>query len=151
SIKQITKQETAARPREICGHAVTGPRFRHTLAFGPRLGNFGYESGGFYSLTLPRLPPLWNPNCDIRIKECKEGQSMERAVQPALDVLSRGASGKDESRRFSIESVIRLEKLIFAGSPLSEVLTYIAQLVEAQAEGISCTIWLPDADGRELY
>jgi len=44
-----------------------------------------------------------------------------------------------------------LQKLIFAGSPLSEVLTNIAQLVEAQAEGMSCTIWLPDEDGRELY
>src|SRR5215471_14688652 len=76
---------------------------------------------------------------------------MERAVQPALDILSPGAPGKDESGRFSIESVIKLQKLIFAGSPLSEVLTHIAQLVEAQAEGMSCTIWLPDEDGRELY
>src|SRR5215469_4087626 len=76
---------------------------------------------------------------------------MERAVQPALDILSPGAPGKDESGRFSIESVIKLQKLIFAGSPLSEVLTHIAQVVEAQAEGMSCTIWLPDEDGRELY
>src|SRR5215471_15818517 len=75
---------------------------------------------------------------------------MERAVQPALDILSPGAPGKDESGRFSIESVIKLQKLIFAGSPLSEVLTHIAQLVEAQAEGMSCTIWLPDEDGHEL-
>jgi formate hydrogenlyase transcriptional activator len=44
-----------------------------------------------------------------------------------------------------------LQKLIFAGSPLSEVLTNIAQVVEAQAEGMSCTIWLPDEDGKELY
>ena len=76
---------------------------------------------------------------------------MERAVQPAIDAISHGASGKDESRRFSIESVIALQKLIFCGSPLSEVLVHIAQLVEAQAEGMSCTIWLPDEAGRELY
>ena len=44
-----------------------------------------------------------------------------------------------------------LEKLIFAGSPLPEVLKIIAQLVESQAEGMSCTIWLPDEDGKELY
>src|SRR5262249_2140000 len=48
-------------------------------------------------------------------------------------------------------AVLKLQKLIFAGSPLSEVLTYIAQLVEAQVKGMSCTIWLPVEDGRELY
>src|ERR1700683_2683927 len=75
---------------------------------------------------------------------------MERAVQPA-EVPSPGAPAKDESGLFSIESVLKLQKLIFAGSPLSEVLTNIAQLVEAQAEGMSCTIWLPDEDGKELH
>jgi formate hydrogenlyase transcriptional activator len=51
----------------------------------------------------------------------------------------------------STASVLNLEKLIFAGSPLSEVLTNIAQLVESQANGMFCTIWLPGEDGRELY
>ena len=76
---------------------------------------------------------------------------MERAVQSPPEGLSRGGPGKDESGLFSIESVLKLQRLIFAGSPLSEVLTHIAQLVEAQAEGVSCTIWLPDDDGKELY
>jgi formate hydrogenlyase transcriptional activator len=76
---------------------------------------------------------------------------MERAVQSPAEGLSRGGPGKDESSLFSIDSVLKLQKLIFAGSPLSEVLTNIALLVEAQAEGMSCTIWLPDEDGRELY
>ena len=31
------------------------------------------------------------------------------------------------------------------------MLANIAQLVESQAEGMSCTIWLPDEDGKELY
>src|SRR5271154_3274483 len=75
---------------------------------------------------------------------------MERATQPAK-VLSRDASPEYQSGRFSTESVLNLQKLIFAGSPLSEVLTNIAQLVESQAEGMSCTIWLPDEDGKELY
>jgi len=51
---------------------------------------------------------------------------------------------------FWTESVLNLQKLIFAGSPLSEVLANIAQLVESQAESMSCTIWLPDEDGKEL-
>jgi len=76
---------------------------------------------------------------------------MERAVQSPVEGLSRGGPGKDESGLFSIESVLKLQKLIFAGSPLSEVLTNIAQLVESQAEGTFCTIWLPDEDGKELY
>ena len=76
---------------------------------------------------------------------------MERAVQPTAEVPSPGAPAKDESGLFSMESVLNLQKLIFAGSPLSEVLTNIAQLVESQAEGMSCTIWLPDEDAKELY
>jgi formate hydrogenlyase transcriptional activator len=76
---------------------------------------------------------------------------MERAVQSTAEVLSLGAPAKGESGLFSIESVLNLQKLIFAGSPLSEVLTNIAQLVESQAEGMFCTIWLPDEDGKELH
>ncbi len=49
------------------------------------------------------------------------------------------------------ESVLDVLKLISAGSPLPEVLTIIARLVESQAEGMACTIWLPDEDGRQLY
>jgi len=41
--------------------------------------------------------------------------------------------------------------LIFAGSPLPEVLTIIARLVESQGEGLFCTIWLPDEEGNYLY
>jgi formate hydrogenlyase transcriptional activator len=76
---------------------------------------------------------------------------MQKAVQSFPEVLSRGGPDQQSSALFSIESVHKLQKLIFAGSPLSEVLTYIAQLVEAQAEGMSCTIWLPVEDGKELY
>src|SRR5258707_13745928 len=76
---------------------------------------------------------------------------MERAIQSPTEVLTLGAPAKDESGLFSIESVLKLQKLIFAGSPLSEVLTHIAQLVESQAEGMSCTIWLPDEDAKELH
>src|SRR5271170_7993269 len=76
---------------------------------------------------------------------------MERAIQSSAEVLSRGRPEEHETGLFSTESVLNLQKLIFAGSPLSEVLTNIAQLVESQAEGMSCTIWLPDEDGKELY
>jgi formate hydrogenlyase transcriptional activator len=63
----------------------------------------------------------------------------------------RDARSERESELLSTASVLKLQKLIFAGSPLSEVLTDIAQLVESQAHGMLCTIWLPDEDGRELY
>jgi formate hydrogenlyase transcriptional activator len=76
---------------------------------------------------------------------------MERALQFPAKILSRDAPSEDEFGLFSTESVLNLQKLIFAGSPLSEVLANIAQLVESQAEGMSCTIWLPDEDGRELH
>src|SRR5262250_3666052 len=76
---------------------------------------------------------------------------MEEAVQSLAEVVGRNGREVGHSGLFSIEGVLKLQKLIFAGSPLSEVLTNIAQVVEAQAEGMSCTIWLPDEDGKELY
>ena len=76
---------------------------------------------------------------------------MENAVQSTAEVLTLGAPAKGESGLFSTESVLNLQKLIFAGSPLSEVLTNIAQLVESQAEGMCCTIWLPDEEGNALH
>jgi formate hydrogenlyase transcriptional activator len=72
-------------------------------------------------------------------------------MQFPAKVLSREARSEHELGLFSTKSVLNLQKLIFAGSPLSEVLANIAQLVESQAEGMSCTIWLPDEDGKELH
>jgi formate hydrogenlyase transcriptional activator len=48
------------------------------------------------------------------------------------------------------ETVLSILRLILAGSPLSEVLTAIARLVESQGVGTLCTIWLPDEDGKQL-
>lgn len=76
---------------------------------------------------------------------------MERAMESPAKVLPRDGQPDHESGLFSTASVLNLEKLIFAGSPLFEVLTNIAQLVESQADGMFCTIWLPDEDGKELY
>src|SRR6204780_294255 len=76
---------------------------------------------------------------------------MDREAHSTGKVSSLSAPAPGGSGLFSSESVLTLQKLIFAGSPLSEVLTNIAQLVESQAEGMSCTIWLPDEDGKELY
>jgi formate hydrogenlyase transcriptional activator len=59
--------------------------------------------------------------------------------------------GKREFGLFSSEPGLQLEKLIFSGSPLPEVLSSIARLVESQAEGMLCTIWLPDEDGKQLH
>jgi formate hydrogenlyase transcriptional activator len=76
---------------------------------------------------------------------------MERAVERSAEVLSTVEPTENKSGFFSSDSVLNLQKLIFAGSPLPEVLTIIAQLVESQAPGMFCTIWLPDEDGKELH
>jgi formate hydrogenlyase transcriptional activator len=73
------------------------------------------------------------------------------ATQSSTQVLSRVERAPGGSGLFSSESVLNILKLIFAGSPLSEVLTIIARLVESQGEGLFCTIWLSDEDGRYLY
>lgn len=75
---------------------------------------------------------------------------MSRAIQFPRRVLPQENPRQHESGLFSTRTALNLQKLIFAGSPLSEVLTNIAQLVEAQAEGMFCTIWLPDEDGKAL-
>ena len=48
------------------------------------------------------------------------------------------------------DSVLNVLKLILARSPLPEVLTIIARQVEAEGDGVLCTIWLPDEDGTQL-
>src|SRR5262245_22933233 len=81
----------------------------------------------------------------------RKGGFMETAIQAPAQLLSRIEGAQHESGLFSSEPVLNLQKLIFAGSPLSAVLAMIAQLVESQAEGMLCTIWLPDEDGKQLH
>ena len=76
---------------------------------------------------------------------------MERATQSPAQTLSGVDPAQNESGFFSSESVLSILKLIFSGSPLAEVLTIIARLVESQSEGMLCTIWLPDEDGKHLH
>jgi formate hydrogenlyase transcriptional activator len=75
---------------------------------------------------------------------------MEKTIEFAPQFVAKDGAQND-SGLFSIESVLNLEKLIFAGSPLSDVLATIARSVESQAEGMFCTIWLPDEDGKKLH
>jgi formate hydrogenlyase transcriptional activator len=75
---------------------------------------------------------------------------MERAIQFPAKVHISDRPSEHKLGLFSIESVLNLEKLIFAGSPLAEVLKVIARLVESQGESMFCTIWLPDEDGKHL-
>jgi formate hydrogenlyase transcriptional activator len=76
---------------------------------------------------------------------------MGKEIQSAADISSERRLQEAGPPLFSVESVLKLQQLIFAGSPLSEVLANIAELVESQAESMSCTIWLPDEEGKELY
>ncbi len=69
---------------------------------------------------------------------------MERPILPPAQVPSQVEGPQNES-------VLNVLKLIFAGSPLPEVLTIIARLVESQREGLFCTIWLPDEGASYLY
>jgi formate hydrogenlyase transcriptional activator len=72
-------------------------------------------------------------------------------MQPRPQVQSKVTAAENRLDQSSGESVLNILKLIFAGSPLPEVLTIIARLVESQGDGLFCTIWLPDEDGKELH
>ncbi len=72
-------------------------------------------------------------------------------MQSPAHVLPKVEPAQNEPGLFSSEAVLNILKLIFAGSPLPEVLTIIARLVESQGDGTLCTIWLPDEDGKQLH
>ncbi len=91
------------------------------------------------------------PKVELRNLTAAGGQFMERTIETPENVQPRRGQPEHESGLFSTTSVLNLQKLIFAGSPLADILTNIAQLVELQANGMFCTIWLPDQHGKELY
>src|SRR6266850_8362113 len=76
---------------------------------------------------------------------------MKSATQSPGQDVPKVERARTESGFFSSESVLNILKLILAGSELSEVLTIIAELVESQGNGMLCTIWLPDAEGKHLH
>jgi formate hydrogenlyase transcriptional activator len=76
---------------------------------------------------------------------------MELSPHPAEDLVLATKVTQNGSGLFSSEAVLNILRLIFAGAPLAQVLTIIAQLVESRDDGTLCSIWLPTVDGRELY
>ena len=75
---------------------------------------------------------------------------MKSEAQSPVPVLSE-SEAPNQSALLSSESVLKILKLIIAGSPLPEVLTSIARLVESEANGALCTIWLADDDASQLH
>jgi formate hydrogenlyase transcriptional activator len=76
---------------------------------------------------------------------------MEFSPHPAADLVLATKVTQNGSGLFSSEAVLNILRLIFAGAPLAQILTIIAQLVESRDDGTLCSIWLPTADGRELH
>jgi len=76
---------------------------------------------------------------------------MESATDCPVHPMSSETDVQNESGLFSSESVLDILRMILAGAPLAEVLTIIAQLVEARGDGTLCTIWLPNNDGSQLH
>jgi formate hydrogenlyase transcriptional activator len=78
----------------------------------------------------------------------------ERVIDMVTQFPARVVPGPEPvgsgSSLLSSESVLKILKLILAGSPLPEVLAIIARLVESQGEEMFCTVWLPDENGRSL-
>ncbi len=76
---------------------------------------------------------------------------VERTTEASAQTQSSLEGAQREPGLFGGDSLLNIPKLIFAGSPLPEVLAMIARLVESQGEGLFCTIWLPNDDGKELH
>jgi len=76
---------------------------------------------------------------------------MGTATESPIQTRPSVEPAQSEAGLFSGESVLKILKLILAGSPLPEVLTIIAQLVESQGANMFCTIWLPDENVSQLH
>jgi formate hydrogenlyase transcriptional activator len=76
---------------------------------------------------------------------------MESSPHRLADLVLTAKEAQNKSGLFSSEAVLNILRLIFAGAPLTQVLTIIAQLVECRDDGTLCSIWLPTEDGRQLY
>jgi formate hydrogenlyase transcriptional activator len=75
---------------------------------------------------------------------------MKSDAHSPAPVLSKAVAPQNLEALFSGESVLNILRLIIAGSPLPEVLTIIARLVESQAKSAFCTIWLSDDAGGQV-
>ncbi|MBB6143196.1 formate hydrogenlyase transcriptional activator [Silvibacterium bohemicum] len=76
---------------------------------------------------------------------------MTSSPQLAAHMVLSAKNGQNRSGLLSSDAVLNILRMIFAGAPLAEVLTIIAQLVESRGDGTLCSVWLPTDDGRELY
>ena len=74
---------------------------------------------------------------------------MDPATQFSLVDLAE--SSQNELGLFPRASVLGILRLILAGSPLSEVLTIIAQLVESQAKARFARFGFPMKTGKQLH
>jgi formate hydrogenlyase transcriptional activator len=67
-----------------------------------------------------------------------------------MQPVTKAQPSKGDGAALSAEPLLNILELIFAGAPLPEVLASIARLVESQVEGMLCTVWLPDEDGKHV-
>ena len=75
---------------------------------------------------------------------------MEKTASAATTAEARLERSTNDVESFSAEPLLNILELIFAGAPLDEVLSSIARLVESQVDGMLCTVWLPDDDGKHV-
>jgi formate hydrogenlyase transcriptional activator len=73
---------------------------------------------------------------------------MSNQLSSAATALSKPEATNGATAEFSAQPLLNILELIFSGAPLNDVLASIAQLVESQVDGMLCTIWLPDQDGK---
>src|SRR6202050_1474541 len=75
---------------------------------------------------------------------------MNKSSASGSQAATKAEPSKSRDATFSTEPLLNILELIFAGAPLQDVLASIAHLVESQVEGMLCTIWLPNEDGKHV-
>ena len=92
------------------------------------------------------------PKVELRNLTAAGGQFMERTIETPENVQPRRGQPEHESGLFSTKSVLNLQKLIFAGSPLSDSSDEHCPIGGiAGQRHVSARFGFPIADGKHLY
>lgn len=75
---------------------------------------------------------------------------MHKSSPSASQAVMKAEPPKSDGAALSTEPLLNILELIFADARLEDVLASIARLVESQVQGMLCTIWLPDGDGKHV-
>jgi hypothetical protein len=96
--------------------------------------------------------PLQNGPKHLRVKGSRAKLPPTSPTIPTGTLIAQldVTSVEKTAQQLSSKAVLDLFKMILTGASLNEVLIRLARTLEAQAEGMLCSIWLLEKDGVDI-